>query len=538
VSRPAPSRAEGGIARRFHDDTAHTPHSVRTSTHTLDWDVKPFPFKVYPDLEPAPLPRAFEALAVDTLLAVTRPSGAPPTSGIAPSSKDGPARLTLSALASILYHAAGVTKKKTYPGGAEVLFRAAPSTGALYQTEVYVAAGDVDGVSAGLYHFCPGDFALRRLRGGDVRAVLAEAAVDDRIARTSATVILTAIFWRNTWKYQARGYRHLFWDSGTMLANLLAASATLGAEPRLCAGFVDSAVNRLLGLDPEREAALELVTLGPSSDPGATVSPHVLETIAHRIVPLSSAEVDYPALREIHRASSLDSTADVATWRGRTVPAVRPPAMRVTTLPPPRAEAGRSLSETIERRGSTREFSGASIGAADLATVLRSAAATVDADVDLDVVDLYVIVNAVDGIAPGAYVYRTDAAALEQIHAGDFRRRSAHLCLDQSLGGDAAAVIYFLAPLDRVLASYGDRGYRVANLAAGLAGGRAYLAAYALGFGATGLTFYDREVVEAFSPHAAGKDALFVTAIGRSRSHVAGGEAIVPVVSRLDRPRG
>jgi hypothetical protein len=49
-----------------------------------------------------------------------------------------------------------------------------------------------------------------------------------------------------------------------------------------------------------------------------------------------------------------------------------------------------------------------------------------------------------------------------------------------------------------------------------VAGGRAYLAAYSHGFGASGLTFYDRLVVDFFSPHAAGKDAIFVVALGRA----------------------
>ena len=80
---------------------------------------------------------------------------------------------------------------------------------------------------------------------------------------------------------------------------------------------------------------------------------------------------------------------------------------------------------------------------------------------------------------------------------------------------EAAAVIFFLSPLRDVLASAGERGYRLVNLEAGIAGGRAYLAAYAHGFGASGLTFYDADVVEFFSPHAAGKDAVFVTALGR-----------------------
>jgi hypothetical protein len=80
----------------------------------------------------------------------------------------------------------------------------------------------------------------------------------------------------------------------------------------------------------------------------------------------------------------------------------------------------------------------------------------------------------------------------------------------------SAATVFFLADLTALLDTYGNRGYRVANLEAGLIGGRLYLAAYAQRFGATGLTFYDREVVSFFSPHAAGKDALFVTALGRS----------------------
>jgi hypothetical protein len=141
-------------------------------------------------------------------------------------------------------------------------------------------------------------------------------------------------------------------------------------------------------------------------------------------------------------------------------------------------------------------------------------------------------VNAVEGVAPGAYVYRRDAHALELVKAGELRRESAYLCLEQPLGGDAAAVIYFLAPLDDVLGAFGDRGYRLANLEAGIAGGRAYLAAYAQGFGASGLTFYDRLVVEFFAPHAAGRDAIFVTALGRSA--VSGR---VTIETTLSRPR-
>src|SRR5262249_19002890 len=112
--------------------------------------------------------------------------------------------------------------------------------------------------------------------------------------------------------------------------------------------------------------------------------------------------------------------------------------------------------------------------------------------------------------------YWPEPHALEILSEGEYRSRSGYLCLEQGLGADAAAVIYFLAPLDDVLATYGDRGYRLVNLEAGLIGGRAYLAAYAQGLGASGLTFYDHEVVRFFSPSARGADAIFVTALGRS----------------------
>jgi hypothetical protein len=102
------------------------------------------------------------------------------------------------------------------------------------------------------------------------------------------------------------------------------------------------------------------------------------------------------------------------------------------------------------------------------------------------------------------------------------------------VGGASSATVFVLAVLGAILPRWGNRGYRIANLEAGLIGGRLYLAADAQGFGATGLTYYDRAVVEFFSPVSAGLDALFVTALGRSAS-AQGSAASTP--SGLLRPR-
>ncbi len=128
--------------------------------------------------------------------------------------------------------------------------------------------------------------------------------------------------------------------------------------------------------------------------------------------------------------------------------------------------------------------------------------------------DLYLIVHAVEGLAPGAYHYRRPDCSLELLREGSFREAAGRLGLGQELPADAAVNVYSLANLPPLLARFGNRGYRAAQLEGGITGGRLYLAAYAQRFGASGLTFFDDEVTEFFSPHAAGKSVMFLVALG------------------------
>jgi len=507
--------------RLYHDSTKHSPESVRSGHHFLDWEIKPFPFKVYPDAPAVPLPREVGRPTMPALEAVAR--GAPARGGGA---------LDVARLAEILFFAAGLTKKKVYPGGEGIHFRAAASTGALYEVEVYVVAGPLAGLAPGVYHFSPGDFTLRCLRAGDYRSALAEVTSQPaRVREAPATVVLSAIYWRNTWKYQARAFRHFFWDSGTMLANLLATAAAADLPARVLLGFADAPVNHLLGLDAAREAALAVVPLGAGARPAPAPTPAPtlegagapIEPLTLAAVPLSSREVDYPLVREAHVASSLPNGAAARDWaRPRppreTVGASPPVDHRLARLDaPPRA----TLGDVILRRGSTRQFGREAIPFDALSTILDVAVHDLEQE-ELDIeaggvflVDCYLLVHAVDGLPAGAYVYDARQRGLRLLRPGDFRSEGGYLCLDQAIGADASAVVFFLADLGTLLEMYGSRAYRAANLAAGLLGGRMYLAAYALGLGASGLTFYDDDVVRFFSPDAARKDAIFVTALGR-----------------------
>ena len=103
---------------------------------------------------------------------------------------------------------------------------------------------------------------------------------------------------------------------------------------------------------------------------------------------------------------------------------------------------------------------------------------------------------------------------------GKFPAEAYHLGLEQQLPADACVCVFFLADLNSILERYGNRGYRAVQLEAGVIGGKMYLAAYAQRLGATGLTFFDDDVIQFFSPHAKGKSAMFLLAIGKPQTLV------------------
>ena len=168
----------------------------------------------------------------------------------------------------------------------------------------------------------------------------------------------------------------------------------------------------------------------------------------------------------------------------------------------------------ITRRGSTRRFPREPIQAAQLATILGAAGESFPTDCPV-APEAYVIVNDVAGLDPGTYVFDGEQRLLIPLRLGDHRDLAGTLALWQELAADAAVNVYWLIDLETVLARQGARGYRCAQLAAAVAGGRTYLAAYAMGLGATGLTFFDDAVTDCFSPRAAGKSVLFLMAVGR-----------------------
>lgn len=495
-------------ARFFHEITKHSYTNLRTSPHYLDWDNRPSPYKIYPEAGSLALPRDL-ALSGKPALAAISASANPKTE----------TTIDVPAITRILFSADGLTRHKRVDGE-DYHFRAAASAGALYPIEIYVVAGEVQDLEAGLYHFSPADLKLRGLRRGDWREAIARAAaMRPSLRQARAILVMTAIFWRSAWKYRARSYRYCFWDAGTILANLLAAVAAEDIPAEVVTAFVDAETEKLLGVDGDREGAVCLVAIGHASEP-STPSPQVTP-LALESLRLSRDEVVYDDLVKFHRESRLAGRQEVAPIASATTPIVEAAVSGATfVFDPVPPEDAMGLGETILRRGSARVFAREAIGADELASILASSSVHPRADFPR-LTDTYLIVNAVDGLEPGAYYYRRDSKTFELLKKGDFRGEAGYVCLEQPLGYDCAALMVFMVDLEKVLGALGNRGYRDAHLEAGILGGRAYLAAYALGRGATGLTFYDDDTTKFFAPHADGKSPLLMVALGvpRSRAH-------------------
>jgi nitroreductase len=300
-----------------------------------------------------------------------------------------------------------------------------------------------------------------------------------------------------------------------MLANLLAAAGAEGIGAEVITAFEDPELERLLGLDPDREGGVAFAALGAcvaSPDQSPALEPFPFEAIA-----LSASEVAYEPLVKFNRESRLVSHQEVAAVaHAKLDPAARLAGTDLVRFEPVDPEDALGFGETTLRRGSTRRFAQAPIRGEELQAIVGSARANWTADFP-PVIDSYLIVNAVEGMQPGAYFFDRGAGAFELIRAGEFRGEAGYLCLEQPLGMDCSSLIVYMADIERMLAGCGNRGYRDAHLEAGILGGRAYLAAYALGRGASGLTFYDDDTSKFFAPHAAGKNPILMVAVGVPR---------------------
>ena len=290
------------------------------------------------------------------------------------------------------------------------------------------------------------------------------------------TLVVTGVPWRTGWRYRERGYRHVYWDAGTILSQLLAVADSAGITARLHTRFPDAAVGELVGTDGVHEWPLAIVALGDGRPALEATGPAAAGEV-------DAAPREFPLVTAAQRAGDLDALGPA--WdRGAAV-----------EVPVERREP---VEDVVLSRGSQRRM--------DRTRGLPEETLRTCMDAALRGVEIrhFVAVHDVDGIAPGVYRWPDLSSP---VRAGAMRDELYVVGMDQGLARDAAFVAIGAADVGAL----GDRAYREAQLAAGLVEGRLHLLAYALGASASGMTFIDSEV-----PALLGEplDGLLFTCVG------------------------
>ena len=237
-----------GIGERFQRETKY--HREKMAGGFLDWEKKPEEFKEYP--------REFRRVS---LRDVRRDGGDPLWEVMTKrrSARDFVSKpISFEVLSQLIWSIQGITE---IAHGFQ--FRITPSAGALYPVETYVVVNRVVDLSPGSYHFSVKANELEQLTAGDFRVNVAASALDQPMAKEAAVVFVwTAVVERTKWKYRERGYRYLYLDAGHIGQNLYIAATGLGLGCCTIGAFYDDEVNRLIGVDGQRETVVYLGAVG------------------------------------------------------------------------------------------------------------------------------------------------------------------------------------------------------------------------------------------------------------------------------------
>ena len=395
--------------------------------------------------------------------------GATGATSAADAAQDGAAFLS-----QLLFYSASISASKLVPStGYRYALRVNPSSGNLHPTEFHFITRSVEQWPDGLYHYRPSSHMAEQRAIGDFELT--------SIASSAPIVfILTSIAWREAWKYRDRAYRYCLHDIGHAWQSLALAARAIGCDSSAIGQFPDDDVARLCRLH-EDEWPMLIFELRGKSIPVREAAPR--ETVWYGGQPnqLSKETIAYQWIEAIHNATK-------PVEKSVTCAEPAPTGAGEIKLPPP-ASSSLAFGEAARKRRSALDFMGSapSISLEQLSAILSTTRP--------DFIQLYLYVHRVDGLDQGVYRYWPQRCELQLIKSGDQRVAAAALSLGQDLAGNACVAFSMIGDLDRAASAHGDRGYRYVHFEAGAIGQRLYIAAEALGLGATGIgAFFDDEV--------------------------------------------
>lgn len=506
------SQVQNSIAQYYHQRTKYDPETIATKNQSLDWSKQPIPFKEYK------IGRVFDL----------KPYLEQNSDFI-----EAPENINWLRLSLLFLCSYGLTAQFTTNYGESMYLRAAPSAGGLYPAEIYLISRGTSWLAPGLYNYQVQTHSLVHFWENKVWSELQSACLAHPALETAEiALVTTAIFYRSAWRYQDRAYRRIFLDTGHLLGNIELTAVMNNYRPYLIGGFQDRAINQLLYLDSELEAAISVISL---VDLFANQLP---ESFGQTALP-SAINTNFPELGDgqllkyFHKSTEISDSYDLTLNSPQAhnplddkynFPFCSKVDFKTTTT----VDWGEQLYElenTILKRRSTRAYTGNNLTIEELKTIVNFAYQPQDYleqgldgapdYFDLNLIETFIVVSGVNGLEEGCYYYAPRAQELRQVRFKNFRQELHYLCLGQNLGRDAGVVIFHTADLEQAVARYGDRVYRYLHLDAGHLGQRINLAAIHLDVGVSGIGgFFDDQVNQVLGIPTE-QAVIYLTTLGR-----------------------
>lgn len=507
-----PSRSTS-FAQFYHEETKYSPDNIHKNSRQLDWDNQPIPFKEYPS----------DSKHIDLSAYVPLSTNPFSNTPLKRSSQWSDDEKPLAELSRLLYFSNGITAIVPYPPN-PLLMRAAPSAGGLYPNEIYVLCRDYpEPIGSGLYNYQVKTHSLCEITPGDKVFEAVEKACFSHAAlkNSKLALIVSAIFLRSSWRYQDRAYRRILLDSGFILGNIATVSHLYGHKAYAIGAFNDGHLNDILRFDGD-EHSLFVVTFSElencpnislSEQPLALPSP--VKAPTSRTVPPVGKRIE--ALHKLSDITAEPTPQAVSLIERSFKEYLEQPQdaciqsfLQSETLDCESINWEKcALMNTILKRRSTRRFDpDTAMTKKQLAQILQFAYNPQDyeeqnfdpkpATLCSELIKTYLIVNNVEGLEPGCYLYQPEQKSIKQIRFKELREESHYLCLGQELGRDASVLLFQTCDLEKAVKIFGERAYRYLHIDAGRIGEMLNLAAIKLNLGMSPIGgFFDDLVNEA-----------------------------------------
>ena len=423
----------------YHRKTKHSYLSIRQNPHTLRWEEKPPIYKIY--------------------------RGGYKKKILESSKRED----------DFLYHIAGLTAKKSYPG-VEYFLRVNPSAGALYPNELYFQARGVDGIDDGIYHY--------EVYSGSI-VLLSRISQDEGLepylglkkAIKGYIFLISALYERSVWKYRERAFRYALLDAGHLLGSIEASALLKPHAVQMRYQIEREGLNRIFGFG-EGEIFLSAASVG---------------------VPVRDQEV--AAIDFVSADSDETKTGEMNDM----IEEVYSDTMMLTgckkeTRAPGFSYDGTKLKKTIVERRSQRGFEGEYITRGQFNYIMEILRQPILSDCD-EPVSIYTVVNRVIDM-PMGLLYEG-----KYLKYGDFSQKAGYLSLEQYSLAAQSAVTFFLSST--------GRNYQALYQKAGIIGHRVYIASNYIGIGCSGIGAYYDDEVSKFMDLGSEEMVLYALAVGK-----------------------